>query len=119
MKRLEQIEDELESLGSSGALSNSVPERYRSPGAVDTERTVDFDVWSSTVVAAVMKAVWSRPLERDADEQFRRSNRARELRALATPIDFEPPTPPTTPPRPEPETAKPPSWAWAATRSVS
>lgn len=115
MKRLEQIEVELDSLGSSDALSTALPERHRPPGAIDTERTVDFDVWSSTVVAAVMKAVWASPLERDADEQFRRSNRARELRELATPIDFEPPPPS----RPEPETAKPPSWAWAATRPVS
>jgi len=117
MKRLEQIEAELDSLGDSEALSN-LPERYNHPGAVDTERAPDLDGWSSTVVAAVLKAVWSSPLEADAHEQFKRSNRARELRALATPIDFEPAPPPPRP-RPEPETAKPPSWAWAATKSVS
>lgn len=118
-KRLEQIEAELESLGESDGLSAHLPERYKHPGAVDTERAPDLEMWSSTIVAALVKAVWASPVEADADEQFRRSNRARELRALATPIDFEPSPPPPPRSRPEPETAKPPSWAWAATKPVS
>lgn len=115
VKRLEQIEAELDSLGERASLSSFLPARIAAPDAI--EGPPDLDSWSSTMVTAVVKAVWSSPLEADADEQFRRASRARELRALATPIDFEPEEKPR--PRPEPETAKPPSWAWAATRSVS
>jgi hypothetical protein len=114
MKRLEQIEEELEALGGAGALTDNLPVR-RPEHAPDIERSPDLEAWSHTVAAAVVKAVWATPLEADADDQFRRSSRARYLRELATPIEFDPPPRP----RPEPETTAPPSWAWAANRSVS
>ena len=117
VKRLEQIEAELDSLGEQASLSNLLPERIAAPGAIDLDQAPDLESWSSTVVTAVVKAVWSSPLDADAGEQFRRANRARELRELATPIEFEPAEKPRS--RPEPETAKPPSWAWAASKSIS
>lgn len=117
MKRLEEIHAELETLGGAGALDAAqMPERHGDRGLAVDDPEVDLEAWSSTVVAAVVKVVWASPFEQDADEQFRRASRARELRALATPIDFE--APPARK-RPEPETAKPPSWAWAVKRRRS
>lgn len=114
VKRLHEIEVELEMLGGAGALDlETLPERFVAGGLAVDDPRIDLEAWSSTVVAAVTKAVWASPLQQDADERFRRSSRARELRALATPIEFEAPPPPPRK-RPEPETAKPPSWAWAA-----
>ena len=116
MRRLEQIERELESLGEGSTLL-PVPHQEATAPDVD-DRGPDYEPWSTAIVAAVVKAVWANPIEPDAEEQLRRSSRARELRelrALATPIEFEPPAAK----RPEPETAKPPSWAWAAARRIT
>ncbi len=116
MQRLEQIESELKSLGSGRALSDALPELRPAAGLPGVEdQPMDLEAWSTTVTAAVLKAVWSNPLDRDLGEQLRRSSRARELRELATPIEFDAPARP----RPEPETKKPPSWAWAAGRRIS
>jgi len=112
MRRLEDIEAELESLGHQFNVGG---ERVDDPASgsefPEVNAPTDLDSWSSAVVAAVMKVVWSDPID-DGDDQVRRSSRARQLRALATPIEFE--SPPQ--PRPDPETAGPPSWAWAARR---
>ncbi len=111
MRRLEDIEAELESLGhqfSDGHVADAEPITE----TTDVDASADLEGWSSAVVAAVMKVVWSDPID-DGDDQVRRSSRARQLRALATPIEFDAPARP----RPEPETARPPSWAWAAKQS--
>ena len=112
MRRLEDIEAELESLGHQfSSDDDAVRDADTVEDSTEVEASVDLDGWSSAVGAAVMKVVWSDPID-DGDDQVRRSSRARQLRALATPIEFEPPARP----RPQPETARPPSWAWAARR---
>ena len=121
MRRLEEIESELEALGATGGLTSALPVRSagdRVGEIVDVSGDPELDAWSRTVVTAVMKVMWAGQPPTEVEAQYRRSNRARELAALATPIEFDAPAP-APPRRPEPEAPKPPSWAWAAGRRVS